>query len=528
MQQFLKKNSLYWRRHDEGRKQGGGLVLIDMLVGHPGYLMSGALLGKYLQRMWGCELAGLVPPAANAGAIKQVAASYGITQFIHEDDPPSQGRAEEIDDWFKHLLEESRLAPQSRDSLRRTLLALEFDGVLIGDLIFDMYLRNTGLPTVTDPQHCVEHGVKPGLVRLARALTVLDGLRPQAAIMGHTVYDRYGFLTRFLTKQGGRVYGRKGAAPPYHIKVYKKPEDFPWPEVYPTADDLAFIERHYRAEALELAQADMRQRLGGRQSFAQSNTAAFTSDRRTYTRQELAEATGTVAGRRNVFIMSQCLSDAPHTTADLLFDDYGEWLIRTADVAKEMPDINWIFKEHPEQEHYSKDWNCKNILDRYFQECPNIAYCPPDLTQRNMTEIVDAGVCVHDAGVEFSMNGIPTLTPGAGMTAAAGISPWPRTREEYIALLRALPYRPPLDEAAKERAALLWYSFRDGRVPCRFVPEHSSAWNNPSDPKEVFAESALRLDGATVEDDPLFRNFRYLVENDLDYMHDFVRMGVIS
>jgi hypothetical protein len=523
MQEFLKKNGEFWRKADVRGERGRGVAFVDMLVAHPGYLMSGAILGKYLQRLKGYELTALVPPGQGGVICKQVAVSYGITQFVQEDDPIDPVRLEEVNRW----IQSGCLDTSSVMALRKSVLDLEYDGVPIGDLIYDIYLMKTGLPSLLDVKHFLDHGLKPALPRLARALTVLDGVHVEAAVFGHIVYDRFGFLSRLIIRNGGRIYARKPASPPYALRSFDRLEDLPSAERYLTPDDIALIEARLGDQAVRAAQADMRDRLAGSQSVLKSNTSAYTNDRRVYTRQELAEATQTDPAKPNVFIMSQCLSDAPHT-AKILFRDFADWLVQTAEHAKKIPEVNWIFKEHPDQGLYSKDWTCKRLIQRYVDAFPNIAYCPPDLTQRNMTEIVDAGISLHDAGLEFACKGIPVLEPGYGMTSTAGITKRPDTIEEYLSRMGTLAFAPRLTPEQIRLAELTWYAFKVAPTPCAFIPPHPLAPHTLQQLDEVFRSAEKLLDTARVEDDDLFRSFAHMVTEGSTYLHNIAMMETLQ
>ncbi len=529
MDTFFLKNSQYWRKADAHftPKEKNGTLLVDLMIGSCSNVMSACILAKYLRYLKGYDITGLLPDISFSQKFQEIAISYGITQFVHYEQTISQYWIEEVKSWIKNAIRQGTLKLNDVESLKESLLKLEFDGVLVGDLLYEQYIRETQLPTIFDVTHFVRTTLEPSVRAIANALTILDGSTYSAAIMSHLCYVKFGIVSRFIVHRGGQVYMRKPIQGPYRICLYKNVNEFlQRGEGYIETPEIDFAERHFGNQACDIAEENLKQRMSGRISAEKSETYAYLSDKRIYTRTELAEATGTDEKKPNIFVMSQVFWDAVSTTRKTAFHDHYHWIKTTVEAARNIPEANWIFKEHPANDMAPDSWSCHRIIKDYVDQYAHIAYCPSDLTQKNMTDIVDAGICIHDSGIEFATHGIPVLNPGGGMTSAIGIGMAPKTVADYEECLRQLPYSEKLSASDIRKAKLHWYLYMCSRTNLEFVPNDRDLPQSLDYADAYLAKSVEPLENIDVRNEEMFRNLKYMLETGQPWLHNFVAMGL--
>ena len=129
---------------------------------------------------------------------------------------------------------------------KRELLEYEIDGILVGDLIYDTYLRTFEAPTVdlSDPR------LKTILLNahdiFFSCQKYLDEENVQKIIVSHAVYIQYGILARLALSKGIDVYN------PLWERVLKKlspdhfvpsPRHHLYPEIFKSLDNKISLEK---------------------------------------------------------------------------------------------------------------------------------------------------------------------------------------------------------------------------------------------------------------------------------------------
>jgi len=118
--------------------------------------------------------------------------------------------------------------------------------------------------------------------------------------------------------------------------------------------------------------------------------------------------------RKNVFVFCHCLTDGPHGCPNLCFNDYFEWLDETLMVAKEIKDVNWIVKFHPDRvrRNVGERRGESKIREKY-NNVSNIFFFPDNYSIASVVPVADIIVTAcGEVGEEMACFGIPTIAAG--------------------------------------------------------------------------------------------------------------------
>lgn len=141
-------------------------------------------------------------------------------------------------------------------------------------------------------------------------------------------------------------------------------------------------------------------------------------------------------GKKNVLILPHSFSDSPREVCrHSIYRDYCEWFLDTIRMVREIPDVNWIIKDHPWSVYYGQENFVRSVFERNKTE--NMHWIDKERSGMKMKDIVDCVLAGSgDAGLEYWAYGIPTVTTGDAYYCDWGVSYHARSLREYEKILR--------------------------------------------------------------------------------------------
>ena len=169
---------------------------MDLLVDHPFYYLGNLILGTYLEFARGLNHWALVSSATDQKIIL-LARSVGIEQFTFVRDEAAKDVRLEAAQII------AQLEGLTGHELRCRFLGLNVNGLPVGDLLYDTYLRETRQAT----RHEVDDDLRADVALMLNYYALSDRLLQDeevgAAFVEHLVYLRFGVLVRLAAAQGG-------------------------------------------------------------------------------------------------------------------------------------------------------------------------------------------------------------------------------------------------------------------------------------------------------------------------------------
>ncbi len=331
-------------------------------------------------------------------------------------------------------------ALQQRLQRQGGLADLRIHGILVGDLVIDSYLRFRPAATVDLADPFLAQLLTQMLRDVALAQAWFASARPALYLSTYSTYIDHGVAVRVALARGipVRVFGnlvtfgkRLSINDPFHATNGGTYRDI--------AESLA-----EPVSALEQARELLEGRLGGKIDHATS-----------YMRQSAyAPSSEPVPDgvRGAVVVFLHDFFDSPHVYADLVFDDFWQWICCTIQTLTEAG-IPFFLKPHPNQIAASVA-----VLDQLRVQFPSVHLLSTRITNRQLAEAgVGAGITVYGTvGHELAYLGVPVICCARHPHHAFDFCRTAHSVAEYQAMLRQ-PFELPLSREQMRQQALQFY-----------------------------------------------------------------------
>jgi len=300
------------------------------------------------------------------------------------------------------------------------------DGILIGDLVYDTYIRQFDMATVDLSTPEFERVLREGLGLLFQWRAYFKRHMVKAIIVSHGIYTWAGIITRVAVDAGipaylvqmNRVYRIDEA---HGVLPYNGHVDYP--------AQFGKLSPDEQARARTMAKGRIAQRLKGERDVGKHhllrlNYAATTGSR------VLPET-----GRLKVLVASHCFADGSHMYGMSLLPDFYEWLQFLGTIS-ERTNYDWYIKLHPDRNR----WETAHV-EAFAGRYPKFKILPEGTSHNQL--VADGINCVLTVygtiAFEYAAMGIPVVTASPwNPTMAYTFNVHPRTLPEYEHILMNL------------------------------------------------------------------------------------------
>lgn len=321
--------------------------------------------------------------------------------------------------------------------ITRNIISIKLDGIRFGDILYDSYLADNKVATIHKINKCILMTLWNLIFQYHCFRKTIKDTNATAVLVSHQVGLTSGILFRIALAFGMDVYSRSGGSGAVECSRYSSLDDAYSYQRKPRKSDIDHLLKVER----EIIEHDFSEYMNKRINSEEDMDArlAYGNNKIVYTsREDFAKKYGIDFKKKNIFIMLHAFNDHPHSHfGKMLFNDYFDWFISTLKYAKDLPDVNWIFKEHPSSKYYpTKDISLKEI----FKNCPgNIIFLDADslFNSHSLIYLADAVITVlGTAGVEFAAwHGIPSILTGRSFYDNFGFTVEPKSKDEYFKVL---------------------------------------------------------------------------------------------
>lgn len=324
------------------------------------------------------------------------------------------------------------------------ILNISVQGVLIGDLIYDTYLRYFHQPTIESINKEVSLVIEIALNIFYNFTHFLTLNKVKGLVNIYSGYIEHGITARICLHKNIAVY----TVGSHTYVIQKLSTEFPYHQIDHT---LFSPNKKLSLDQLELAKQKFIPRFEGKNDAATSymRTSAF-SDKATD-----PKLIGLFAEKsRNIIIYAHDFYDAPHVNRMLQFPDLYQFLKQTLAVLVDLKDTNVFIKLHPNGIKGSKELTIELVKDfnkAYFHILDesvsnlNIIDLKPDLiaTARGT-------VCL-----EMAYFGIPTVALFDNLYSNFNFTHTCPDKESYFSILKGEQH--PKNDFNKEEIFSFYY-----------------------------------------------------------------------
>ncbi len=358
----------------------------------------------------------------------------------------------------------------------KKIISFKFDGIKYGDIAYDVFLSNYAVGTLNPNNQKTFFKLFKIMVRISKHHLIIrkaiKKLKITSVLSSHRIGLSGGVLVRAALRSRCKVYTNAGM----HrntLHVSRNRDEVIEYEYAPT--------KHEINELMNLPEDVFTDTYDKAVAFHMSGNAirdaklAFSADSTLYkTRDEFNKKYSLDSNKPNVFIMLHAFTDHPHSHfKSMLFNDYGDWFLKTLEFARKTDNVNWIFKRHPSDKFYEvKDINYNEL----FANTPdNVLLIGSDdkIDTRSLGTAADAIItCIGSAGFEIpAFYGIPAITAGDNHYMGYDFSFCPESQADYFELLKNVGTLNKLSAKAQKQAqAVYMFIYQFARVDYSFIP----------------------------------------------------------
>ena len=500
-QRYLSENAWMWRRLSPEPKADAPVILVDLMVDHPQYYLLNLVVAKYLQRLSGARLIGFADNRKHT-KVFLAARSFGVETVHAVNDVAAEALAGDLPAYA------ARLRPLQGAALRRAVLDLDADGLPIGDLVYDTYLRANKCATIETCSNELLLELSLGLNTARFMRDVLDRLpHIEAAVVGHDCYVLYGILCRLAERRGADVHLVSQMKFAASVQRYSAAPADERVRMRVCHDKFAALLNGDRERAIACGRALVAGRMDGRNDRRAGKMGGFDPQKPMVSLPALfGRAEGSRSDRPILCIMASTLADAPHANARNVYDDQYVWLIETLEIASQMPNVDWAIKLHPFTGLYMNRSHVDAVVTRYVEGAPNMRLLRETVNTRSLLGAIDGLITPWGtAGLEFATQGVPVVTAGNTFYSGLGFTADARTVAEYRAAIAALPDRRQSAEAVARACVAAFLAFDGMLCDCSLLPDVEAIPWKTYDEGALWQEATERLAAYRPNDDPLWQ-----------------------
>ncbi|MEO5998768.1 MAG: hypothetical protein ABIN89_18505 [Chitinophagaceae bacterium] len=282
---------------------------------------------------------------------------------------------------------------------KEEVLKIEVDGILMGDLIYDTYLRFNHKSTLDVNDLFLEKIIFETLNIYFNCKKIFSKYHIKALVNSYTTYIHHGIIVRLCLKRNIPVY----TVGSNNSLVHKVIKDFPSHQNNHFHFHVLFENLNNKNGRLNKAASLFEKRFTGKldPAIGYMRESAFTNNHnRDLDRFDWPNT---------VVLLAHCFFDSPHIYRGLLFPDFYEWITYTLDVLSKQKDINILVKPHPNgikgNEHVFEELKYK-YLNR------NITFIDKKTSNNQLFQLKPKAIITGygTAASEFAYHDIPVLS----------------------------------------------------------------------------------------------------------------------
>ncbi len=445
---FMQENNKFWSRYSPP-EEVDGYVYIET-TGHDVIDLCNASFGMIVAQAKGVKPLFAIRDTVKT-PVKQILETYPQAEFVYLAGWPfrlSKLRAA----WKAYRVFRSLKTPGD-------ILELRVDDIVIGNVIYDAVL-SYGYATI----HRIDGKVLRALVSIyltRDAIKRILHVYPiKIAVLSQLMGPKGSIIAKHIIREGIEILNRVGSHQ-LLIKKYRTMDDSTRHPTSPIPEYFSLMMENDDGTVERAADEYLEKRLTG--GVGRIDAAlAFNPEKKLYTSPESFYKDYDLDDRKPlVFVMLHAFNDNPHWSYPrrMLFTDYYHLFMKTLDIARNVKEVNWIFKEHPTQRYYpTKDIDLNGIMSRVACEHIRFLDAEADFNTSSLRYIAHAIVTgTGTAGLEFSAYGIPCVLTTEGRYGGHGFTIEPPNVEEFCNYLKQIRALKPLNAGQIRAAKVMTY-----------------------------------------------------------------------
>ena len=279
---------------------------------------------------------------------------------------------------------------------RNSILNLKIDNVLIGDLIYDSYLKFYRIPTLNINDKNFKDFLLESIKSFIFWSNYLNNNKIKAIILTHAVYSGAMLMRIALHKYKDIKVCSAGALGVYN---FSKNKINPWLDFKSLRGEFKKLKPSVKKIALKNSKIRIVKRLSG------LNISDLNTPKKNQLHSNFKKRIIKKTNKTKVLIAAHCFLDSPHIFGNFLFPDFMQWFNFLAKVANST-DYVWYIKAHPNFNPITY-----KLLKKFTNLNKKFVLLPLNYDHKQIIkEKIDFVLTVYGTvGWEYAFKGVPVI-----------------------------------------------------------------------------------------------------------------------
>lgn len=425
---FINSNTKVFKDFDNNKKKN--YILVDAIMGHPGYICTQLIISKFVQKITGGEL--VVLNRKDNALIRSVSNSYNIKNFLHF---KRDFFAIRFLNFLKVLY--SLINIGNLDEIKR----IKLNNIKIGEITYDHYVRYTGDVFIKKINFKYIYFFFEATEYNKVINNILTKNNYKSLVLSETQFIPSAIVFQNALVKKIKVYARYGGPKKIGIRIYNNIDQiYSWKQKF-GIKDFKILKNNFKNK---LAKDGYRiicnriNRIGDDQDLNDTKIAFKKGIK--FTKKDLCEIYNWDLKKPIVGIFDHSYTDGLFVSGRSIFETNYEWIKYTFNEIKKIKDVNWLIKPHPiklSETHKPKtstEIEFNKIIGDNFD---NIKLFSNNLNYSDLFDVLSAIVTGNGTvGIEFATFGVPCVLANHSHYDHLGFTNKPKSKIEYKNLLK--------------------------------------------------------------------------------------------
>lgn len=467
---FLHNNKNVFKKYfNENNFTNNEVILTTAYaVGHPGYQITQMILGKYLEKILKIKAIGSMEN--KHFFINKLFKGYGY---------------EEVHIFKRHnIFKRLKLFYISKKILIKlktfnNFLNYEKDGVKIGKIVYEHYVRFTGEPSLDKFNFKINYFLFQALEFHQYSKELFKKKNIKYVVLSEKQFLPSGIIFQNALIHKAKIIARISGPRNIGLRIYNNQNEFYKSRYHFSKNLLKYTHKNHLNEVILKSKNILNERFSNSKvkkfDDTKGSELAF-KNKKKFTKKSLCKKFRWDEKKPIVVIFDQHYLDGMYDSGRWYFKDHLDWIRSTFREIKNIKKVNWLIKSHPldpHEIHHSTtgtDIEFKNIIGN----TKHIKIFPKNFSAGIIPNIASVMTTAHGTpGIEYPCFGIPCILSNASHYSGNGFTIEPKTKKEYFKYLRnAYKLKKLPENTIRKAKTFLYLEIVGGRYEMPLLPKY--------------------------------------------------------
>ena len=468
-QNFLNQNKKFFNNFGTSTKKKEGEILVTCLaVSHPGFQITQMIIGKYLEKILNLKTVGI-----------QEHYSFYYTKLF------KSYNYDQIENFKKiNIFKKFNLFLKSKKILKKqknidNFINYEVDGVKIGKIVYEHYIRFTGNPTIDKFDFKVNYFLFKALEYHNYTKNLFKNRNIKFVLLSEKQFIPSGIIFQNALINKSKIFARVGGPSNVGLRLFDNKDEFYKSRYNFSVNLVDDVYKKYLDKVIVYSDKILKNRFENKKDKQiqdiRGADVAF-KKKEEFTKKTLCEKFNWDVSKPIVVIFDHHYLDGLYDNDRLFFKDNLDWITSTFLEIKKIKNVNWLIKGHPgepNEVHQSKT-NTENEFKKIVGDSNHIKLFPDNYSAGLLPKIVSSVITGSGSvGIEYPCFGIPCILANSSHYSGNGFTIEPQTKKEYFEYLNNISKINKLDnEKINKAKTFLFLEIILSRVNIPLIPNY--------------------------------------------------------